>query len=219
MKYIAEDLKSKKIKKLALMLQNLDVNIYIFGENGVGKTHLANFIGNSLIIENFDQLKSFPKIEQRLIAIGKRPLSQNLIEKFDITVQIELENLKTRENDTKAFIDMFVDEVKNSLKIDYDFNVKIDITENLNSLKKSIYRSALCKIDSRKEMIEVLENYFDENYDELKNNYNKELQIFDTAIIKSLQKRYKSKLQMAKVLKINRATLSKKVKEIENRNK
>ena len=215
MKYIANDLKSQKIKKLAIMLRELDVNVYIYGNRGVGKSYLASFISGE-IIENFDELKTFPPIKNRLIAIGSKPLSQNLKEKFNIQVEIKLEDLDKREKDLEEFIHYFKEEVKKELKIDYDFDVKVDISQNLNSLKRGIYKSALCKVNTKEEIISLLEEWFDNNYTD-ESSYNQELKIFDEAIIKSMKKKYKSKLQMAKHLKLNRATLSKKVEEIENK--
>ncbi len=207
---IAVDEKSKKIKKLALMLKTLDVNVYIYGNKGVGKKYLANFIANEndIITTN---LKEIPK-NKRIILIGYEKLNESIKENFNITVEIFLDDLINRKKDTLAFIEYFKNEVKQNLKIEEDFEVEIDISENLNSLKKSIYKSALCYNLNKNNIIEILEKYFDKNY--IDSSYNEELKIFDTAIIKSLQKKYKSKLQMAKHLKINRATLSKKVDEI-----
>ena len=207
---IAVDEKSKKIKKLALMLKTLDVNVYIYGNKGVGKKYLANFIANEndIITTN---LKEIPK-NKRVILIGYEKLNESIKENFNITVEIFLDDLINRKKDTLAFIEYFKNEVKQNLKIEEDFEVEIDISENLNSLKKSIYKSALCYNLNKNNIIEILEKYFDKNY--IDSSYNEELKIFDTAIIKSLQKKYKSKLQMAKHLKINRATLSKKVDEI-----
>jgi len=216
MKYIAEDLKSKKIKKLALMLQELDVNIYIFGNKGVGKTYLANFIGNAHIIENFNKLKTFPKIEKRLIGIGDTALEENIKNKFDIAVEIELQDLEKRPDDIEKFSDFFVMQIKQELKLTKEFEVNIDISENLNSLKRSIYKSALCQINTKNEIIQILQNYFDNHYND-NSSYNEQLKLFDEALITSIHKKHKSKLQMAKILKINRATLSKKVEEIENK--
>ena len=207
---IAVDEKSKKIKKLALMLKTLDVNVYIYGNKGVGKKYLANFIANEndIITTN---LKEIPK-NKRVILIGYEKLNESIKENFNITVEIFLDDLINRKKDTLAFIKYFKNEVKQNLKIEEDFEVEIDISENLNSLKKSIYKSALCYNLNKNNIIEILEKYFDKNY--IDSSYNEELKIFDSAIIKSLQKKYKSKLQMAKHLKINRATLSKKVDEI-----
>ncbi len=207
---IAVDEKSKKIKKLALMLKTLDVNVYIYGNKGVGKKYLANFIANEgdIITSNIKEIQN----DKRIILIGYEKLNDNIKENFNITVEIFLDDLINRPKDTKAFIEYFKNEAKNELKLQDDFEVEVDISENLNSLKRGIYKSALCSNLNRDEMINLLESYFNKNYND--SSYNEELKIFDTAIIKSLQKKYKSKLQMAKHLKINRATLSKKVDEL-----
>jgi len=214
MEYIANDPKSKKIKKLALMLRNLDINIYIYGEKGTGKSYLANFIGNGEIVENFDALNSLPKLKNRLIAVGSHKINDSLKEKFKISVEIELDPLNRRPLDTEEFIEHFKKEVQRELKIENELeNLSIDLSENLNSLKRSIYSSYICQIRTKDEVIKCLENYFERYYNSEESNYNEELKLFDKAIIGALKKRYKSKVQIAKHLKINRATLSKKMEE------
>ena len=214
MEYIANDPKSKKIKKLALMLRNLDINIYIYGEKGTGKSYLANFIANGEIVENFDALNSLPKLKNRLIAVGSGKINDSLKEKFKISVEIELDPLNRRPLDTEEFIEHFKKEVQRELKIENELeNLSIDLSENLNSLKRSIYSSYICQIRTKDEVIKCLENYFERHYNSEESNYNEELKLFDKAIIGALKKRYKSKVQIAKHLKINRATLSKKMEE------
>ena len=214
MEYIANDPKSKKIKKLALMLRNLDINIYIYGEKGTGKSYLANFIANGEIVENFDALNSLPKLKNRLIAVGSGKINDSLKEKFKISVEIELDPLNRRPLDTEEFIEHFKKEVQRELKIENEpENLSIDLSENLNSLKRSIYSSYICQIRTKDEVIKCLENYFERYYNSEESNYNEELKLFDKAIIGALKKRYKSKVQIAKHLKINRATLSKKMEE------
>ena len=214
MEYIANDPKSKKIKKLALMLRNLDINIYIYGEKGTGKSYLANFIANGEIVENFDALNSLPKLKNRLIAVGSHKINDSLKEKFKISVEIELDPLNRRPLDTEEFIEHFKKEVQRELKIENEpENLSIDLSENLNSLKRSIYSSYICQIRTKDEVIKCLENYFERYYNSEESNYNEELKLFDKAIIGALKKRYKSKVQIAKHLKINRATLSKKMEE------
>jgi DNA-binding NtrC family response regulator len=206
--FIAEDFKSLKLKKLAIMLQDLDLNIYIYGEKGTGKTFLANFIANQndLIIENFDKLKEFIKIDKRVIFTGSRPLNENLKEKYNIAVEIELDNLNKRPKDVKKFTKYFINEVKNNLKIENDVEVKIDISENLNSLKRSIYKSFLEEKTTEKDLIKSIENFFNKN----EMSYNEALKLFEKGLFQGLRTKYPSKLQMAKALKINRGTLSKK---------
>jgi len=212
MEFIAEDEKSKKIKKLAFMLKKLDVNIYIYGEKGVGKTFLAEFISNQndLIIENFDKQKEFIKTNKRIIAIGKSSLNENLKEKYNIDTEIFLDSLKNRPKDTEEFIKYFSNQVKKEFNIEYDFIPNIDIKENLYSLKKSIYKSALNTEITKETLINYIELFFKNN----EISYNEALKIFDEGIIKAFAHKYPSKLQMAKAMKINRGTLTKKMEEL-----
>jgi len=211
MEFIAEDSKSKKIKKLAFMLKELDVNIYIYGASGVGKTFLAEFIASSddLIIENFDKQKEFIKTNKRIIAIADSTLNKNLKEKYDISVEIFLDELKNRPKDTQKFIEYFKLQAKKELKIENKFEVDIDISENLNSLKKSIYKSAL-QNNTKENLIKTIEKFFEKN----EMSYDEALKIFDKGLIQALIKKYPSKLQLSKALKINRATLSKKMERL-----
>jgi transcriptional regulator with PAS, ATPase and Fis domain len=208
MEFIAEDEKSQKIKKLAVMLKELDINVYIYGESGTGKTFLANFIANQddLIIEEFDELKEFIKTDKRIIGIGKSDLNENIKEKYDITAEIFLDNLNKRPKDVKEFTKYFINEVKENLKIKDDVEVNIDISENLNSLKKSIYKSFLQEKITKTKLIEDIEEFFSEN----EMSYDEALKIFDKGLFQAFMKKYPSKLQMAKALKINRGTLAKK---------
>jgi DNA-binding NtrC family response regulator len=208
MEFIAEDEKSQKIKKLAVMLKELDVNIYIYGESGTGKTYLANFIANQddFIIENFDELKEFIKTDKRIIGIGKSALNENLKEKYDIIAEIFLDNLDKRQKDVKEFTKYFINKVKENLKIKDDVEVNIDISENLNSLKKSIYKSFFKEKLTKDELIKFIEEFFSKN----EMSYDEALKIFDKGLFQAFMKKYPSKLQMAKALKINRGTLSKK---------
>jgi len=211
MEFIAEDEKSKKVKKLAIMLKELDVNVYIYGKSGVGKTFLANFIAdnNDLIIEKFDELKEFIKTDKRIIAVGETSLNENIKAKYDINVEIFLDELKNRPKDTEKFVEYFKKQVKKELKIENEFEVRIDM-DNLNSLKRAIYKSALQDNLTKESLIESIEKFFQNN----EMSYEEAIKIFDKGLIQALIKKYPSKLQLSKALKINRATLSKKMEQI-----
>jgi DNA-binding protein Fis len=56
----------------------------------------------------------------------------------------------------------------------------------------------------------LLENYFEENF-KGENNYRDFSYIFEAPLLKSAQRKYKSQLQMAKYLGLNRITLRKKL--------
>jgi len=209
--FIAQSPISKKVHKLALMLKEMNINVYIYGPKGSGKTFLANFIAseNDEIIEN---IKILPNTLNRVIATGEKKIYSDLQEFFPM--QIELKHLKDRKEDINEFIKLFINQAKKELKIDKIIKYKYS-NENLNELKQSIYKEFLCEDYNTKEIIKILQIYFDKNYTE-NDSYSSMLKIFDKALIEVLLNKYKSKLQVAKHLKINRNTLTKKVKEIEN---
>lgn len=223
MEFIAKSRISKKIYKLALMLREMDINVYIYGESGTGKTHLAKFISpnakfynekikaNEVIVENIQNDFNFKF--KRVIATGYTPLSNDLKDKF--AIQLELKPLNERKEDIPAFIEHFSNKIKEELKIDKNITIKIDKNENLHTLKQKIYKKFLCSDYNKNDIIEILKEFFDKNYSE-NDSYNSMLKIFDKALIEVLLKKHKSKLQTAKHLKINRHTLTKKVNELEN---
>jgi len=225
MEFIAKDLVSQKIYKLALMLKEMDINVYIYGEIGVGKSFLAKFIAPNAKIYN-DKLNSSDEVivedikndfkfnYKRVIATGKSALYGDLEKHF--TMQIELKPLNERKKDIKEFIKLFTHQAKEELKIDKNIeNINIDISENLHSLKKEIYKQLLCNDYNKNDIIKILKTFFNQNYSE-EDSYNSMLKIFDKALIEVLLTKYKSKLQVANHLKINRHTLTKKVNELEN---
>jgi len=223
MEFIAKSRISKKIYKLALMLREMDINVYIYGESGTGKTHLAKFISpnakfynekiksDEVIVENIQNDFNFKF--KRVIATGYTPLSNDLKDKF--AIQLELKPLNERKEDIPAFIEHFSNKIKEELKIDKNITIKIDKNENLHTLKQKIYKKFLCSDYNKNDIIEILKEFFDKNYSE-NDSYNSMLKIFDKALIEVLLKKHKSKLQTAKHLKINRHTLTKKVNELEN---
>jgi len=226
MEFIANSLISKKIHKLALMLRDMDINVYIYGDIGVGKSHLARFISpnaklynnklndteNEVIVENIQN--DFDFKFKRIIATGYTPLYGDLKDKF--TMEIELKPLNERKEDIKDFISLFSNQAKEDLKIDKTIdNIELDLSQNLHSLKRSIYKKLLCDDFDKNDIITILKEFFDKNYTE-NDSYNSMLKIFDQALIEVLLKKHKSKLQVAKHLKINRHTLTKKVNELEN---
>jgi len=226
MEFIANSLISKKIHKLALMLRDMDINVYIYGDIGVGKSHLAKFISpnaklyndklsdtdTEVIVENIKNDFNFKF--KRIIATGYSPLYGDLKDKF--TMEIELKPLNKRKEDIDDFIQLFIKQAKEELKIDKKIdNIEIDLSQNLHSLKRTIYKKFLCEEYTKSDIINILKEFFDKNYTE-NDSYNSMLKIFDKALIDVLLKKYKSKLQVAKHLKINRHTLTKKVNELEN---
>jgi len=216
--FLAKSEYLKKIKNIADMAKELNLNIYIWGERGVGKTFLAKYISPNailnpstptikpVILENLDNLENFSKAPQ-LIAIGEKRLDKYLLDKY-FDLDIELKPLKDHPEDIEIFINHFLSEAKKELKIDKNIDIKTpDISENLNSLKRQVYKTLL--FENNKEIIlEELFNYYLLKHD----TYEKELNDFEKTLFSAMREKYKSKLKISEALKINRVTLTKKMK-------
>ena len=89
----------------------------------------------------------------------------------------------------------------------------LDISNNLKSLKSSIFKATLYKSVSKDELYDIMYYNFLKNY-EGKNVYKEQLELFEKALISAGLDIYKSQLKLSDILGINRNTLRKKINEI-----
>ena len=217
--FLAQSEYLKKIKNIADMARELKLNVYIWGEKGVGKSFLAKYISpdalinpttstiNPIIIENFDNLSNLPKNYSLLIATGSKALDKTIFQKY-FDLDIEIKPLRDHPEDIKYFIEYFLIQAKKELKIEKNIEIKNpDISENLNSLKRQIYKYLLFN-NNKEAILKELENYYLNEH----STYEEELKDFEKTLFRAMKKRYKSKLKISEHLKINRVTLTKKMK-------
>ncbi len=220
--FLAKSEYLQKIKNIADMARDLNLNVYIWGEKGVGKSFLAKYIApnaiinpktptiNPVIIENFDNLNNMPEKTSIIIATGSKPLDKTIFNKF-FDLDIELKPLKDHPEDIENFIEFFSEKAKEELKINKKTTIQNpDISENLNSLKRQIYKNLLFS-NNKYDILKELENYYLKEH----STYEDELKDFEKTLFSAMKKRYKSKLKISEHLKINRVTLTKKMKELD----
>ncbi len=220
--FLAKSEYLQKIKNIADMARELNLNVYIWGERGVGKSFLAKYIApnaiinpktptiNPVIIEDFDSLNNLPQKSSVIIATGSKPLDKTIFDKF-FDLDIELKPLKDHPEDIENFVEYFSEKAKEELKINEKTTIQNpDISENLNSLKRQIYKNLLFSND-KKDILKELENYYLKEH----STYEEELKDFEKTLFSAMKKRYKSKLKISEHLKINRVTLTKKMKELD----
>lgn len=140
----------------------------------------------------------------------KDDLNSKLSEIFSIT--IELPPLKDREEDVKALTTKFSKEASKTLDIEQTIpsRLMINISNNAHSLRKSIYFSYLFETIGEDEILMFMENYMYTNM-QGEDSYKDFLYLLEVPLLKAANKKYKSQVQMAKHLGLNRITLRKKL--------
>ncbi len=128
-------------------------------------------------------------------------------------VKIDLPPLLQRPEDTKVLITEYTQKAKILFNIKEHIDLTqldIDLSNNSISLKESIFRSILLNSIDQKEMMSLLEKFLSKKVEHT-TDYKTLLEIFEVPLLKSMRKKYKSQLQMANKLGINRNTLRKKM--------
>ncbi len=179
---------------------------------------LLTLNNTSIIIERIENITNIDLLINwlnensiRVIATTlKNELNGKLSELFSIN--IELPSLKQREEDLKALIKKFSKEASQTLDVEQIIPSKLitNISNNAHSLRKSIYFSYLFETLGEDEILIFMEKYMLSNI-QTENSYKEFLYLFEVPLLKAAQKRYKSQVQMAKHLGLNRVTLRKKL--------
>ncbi|VAY87186.1 hypothetical protein MNB_ARC-1_723 [hydrothermal vent metagenome] len=220
------------------MSLNLPVNILIVGQNGVGRKLLANEILSNcdtfyakqleeLIISKTINLSQYTTLILYNLheVINKHEFLNNLSsikiiattlredkqysDKF--AVKIHIPPLASRPEDVNALIAFYTQEVKQLYPLaTIPKTIDVDLSENGITLKQSIYKKILFSCVDKKEMADILYDFF---IKELKNEptYKQLLSIYEIPLFNAAKSIYKSQLQIAKKLDISRITLRKKM--------
>jgi len=239
-KFIAKSEESKKILNIVQVSSALPVNVIIFGEIGVGKKLLAkeilpeaiildgkfletSIINNSINIDQYKELiitnihlvlnkKEFLSnlINIKIVATSKT-LLQDIEEQF--AIKVEISPIKQRPEDLEEISNIYMknaNEIYNS-HISLD-SIQTDISENGISLKKSIYKNTLLHSLSDNDINQALESFISKKLDE-NESYKYFLKIIEIPLLHVAKTKFKSQLQMATKLNLNRITLRKKIEQ------
>ena len=147
----------------------------------------------------------------RLIAISNTEnLNQKIKDIFSINIEIPI--LIQRPEDTKALIKKFSKEASLILDMPLIDESKIgkNLLHNAYSLRKTIYFSYLFETLAEDEILMFLQKYISKNRTG-ENSYKDLSYIFEVPLLKASTKKYKSQVQVAKHLGLNRITLRKKL--------
>lgn len=180
--------------------------------------NLINLKESSIIIDQIENITNVDLLINwlnensiRVIATTlKGELNIRLAELF--SVNIELPVLKERDEDVKALTLKFSKEASKTLDVEQILPSKlmINISNNAHSLRKSIYFSYLFETIGEDEILMFMEKYMLSNM-KGDNSYKDFLYLLEVPMLKAAQTKYKSQVQMAKHLGLNRITLRKKI--------
>ena len=239
--YIAVSEISKEILNSATLLKSLGVNALIVGDPGVGKKALAAYIipntkiydakelqidindnvitinNESIIINNIENITNIDlfinwstKNDIRVIATSSsKDLNPKLQDFFSINIDIP--PLDERKEDIKSLANKFAKEAGKVLgSTNKPGKLIVNTSQNAHSLRKSIYFSYLFESIGESEIMMLMEDFILSNL-EGENSYRDLEYLFEAPLLRASQKKYKSQLQMAKHLGLNRITLRKKI--------
>ncbi len=237
-KFIAKSESSKKLLNIAQMSSSLPVNILIIGPKGVGKKILAqNILPDAsifdaktleetlinktanieefieIIITNIEQVVNKKEFLERLSNIKVVATTTYLPQDIEASfaVKLDIPPLIERKEDLEELIKLYLKEAKEIYEIEIDSkDIDIDLSSNGVSLKKSIFKNSILKSLKDDDMDYSLEQFI---LNKLKKEYSYKdlLECFEVPLLKAAKKEYKSQLQMANKLQINRITLRKKI--------
>ncbi|HHB94625.1 MAG TPA: Fis family transcriptional regulator [Campylobacterales bacterium] len=228
---------SNIIKGLTIS-KSLFVSVMIIGEPHTGKKSLvkmlfpnSKFIDanneekmlkaldsyDEVIIYNFEEVVNPEMLNfenKRVIAIANKITNSSAIEnKFAFIYHIS--PLREREEDVKLLTEYFSNSIKEEFSLD---NIEIepkyiDLSENIKSLKASIYKKLTLKSLTQKDIENLLFDYLYKSIDG-NNAYREYLPLFEKPLIEAGLAKFKSQLKLSTVLGLNRNTLRKKIYEL-----
>jgi DNA-binding NtrC family response regulator len=240
--FITESKHSKKALNMATLAATLPVAVLIIGEVGVGKKTLAKVVApdapcysalelqamlsegsvnleeiESVIISDIDRannikqfIQTLEKHQIKLIATATQE-KDSFIEKF--AVRIDLLPLSQREEDLKLLSQSYLVEANELFCSDTKIeDIELDFSKNSISLRASIYRGVVFDAIGSEQISKLLESFLLKQMDDI-SEYKDLLEVFEVPLIKASRKKYKSQLQMATALNINRNTLRKKINQ------
>lgn len=240
--FIAACEASSQAKKTATLLKTLNVNALITGEVGVGKKSLASFIlpdaflidasnfdelllslenSENIIITNLEKSPNFERLMQaikennvRVVATAKESFSHKITDDL-FSVKFNVPPLRERMEDVEELLKLFIADAMALFGTNNNFDVsnfKPDLSQNALSLKRQVMMNYLLQDVKDIELMDIIEQYL---YDKLGSNsdYRTLMYLYEVPLIKAGLHKFKSQVQLAEKLGLNRNTLRKKIAE------
>lgn len=231
---------SKQILKSAKLSSNLPVNTLIVGEDGVGKKILSKEIlpqatifdalefetllnkkmittdqYTTLILYHIDKVLNIEEFLENIKHIKIVATAYEKSNRFNssFAIKIEIPPLSQRKEDCDELKKIYINKAAKVFNIVDPIDEKdleFDLSKNGISLQNSIYKSILRESITTNDLQDLLQSFFIEQLNGGK-NYKDLLEVFEIPLLKASKQLFKSQVQMANKLEINRITLRKKL--------
>jgi len=171
---------------------------------------------DEIIIYNFEKIIDLDSLNfenKRIIAIANHIENTVKIEKKFAFIY-QMPTLKERE-DLDLIIEHFQKKIQKELMLESDIVIdkeKLNLSENIHSLKASIYKQLMNRTLTSEEIESILFEYLLEHIDG-NNAYREHLYLYEKPLIEAGLQKYKSQLKLSNILGLNRNTLRKKIQE------
>jgi len=237
--FLSNSAQINNIIKGLTISKSLFVSVMIIGEPHTGKKSLVKMlfpnskfidanneeemlkaldIYDEVIIYNFEAIVNPEMLNfenKRVVAIANKITNSSAIEnKFAFIYRVP--PLREREEDIKLLSDYFANIIKKEFSLNGDVEIDdrdIDLSENIKSLKASIYKKLTLNNLTQKDIEKILFDYLYKNIDG-NNAYREYLPLFEKPLIEAGLAKFKSQLRLSTVLGLNRNTLRKKIYEL-----
>ncbi len=239
-KFITASDTSAKAFETATLLKTLSINALIIGAMGVGKKSLARFIlpdaslidasqhqealglletQNEIIISNIDHSPNIVTLLETIIASKSRVIAtttQTIHHEFvneAFSIQFDIPELEKRKEDIPFLVEKFSKEAAQLFGGEETVDaqgMKPDLTHNASSLRRQVMIHYLLKNIQDRELMDIIQNYITPKLGS-NNDYKKYLYLYEVPLINAGLQKFKSQLQLADKLGLNRNTLRKKI--------
>lgn len=201
-------------------------NTHILTHDMVSQIENYNPNSSAFIIKDFDKIEDLQKFQKwfdastaRVVATSRKEIREDIKDRF-FSVFLHLKPLKERHEDVQPLAKLFLKEAQEILGQDSDKEVNperllLDLSQNAHSLRRSIFFSYLMDNLGENEIMMMMENYLMKNIGG-NNDYRDFLYLYEAPLINASMKKFKSQLQVAERLGLNRNTLRKKIQELKD---
>lgn len=228
--------------KTANLLKLLSVNAFISGEKSTGKLLLARYILpnatimdasdldaillasqsiDELIITHIEDISNLTTLREqlvkngvRVVATGSDTYAHEALENM-FSVRLYLPPLSERLEDVAALQKQYLLEAEGLFGKNKDLDMSTivpDLSENASSLRRQLFFYFLLSNITENDLLSIMEKFLSDKMGS-NNDYRNLLYLYEVPLIRAGLKQFRSQLQLAERLGLNRNTLRKKIAE------